>query len=555
MINIFLRKFYNLMLIILLLIGLPFFYLHTSINPQFGQFSIKFLCFLFLPYLSIFLITILFYKKKIYLAQILITQKNNEYFKGIVLSALFLIFLIFLYIYTIIKITYISTLLIFITISFILFITDKVFDWVKILIPGFIFISFGIFLFSTEIIYLLVYKSDNHKNKKLYSWGNEDTFKHTSRDEIPFISSGGRFKNNLDLKIYSQENQNGVSLITNDIGLRNKVNFNIHPKPNTLRILNIGDSFSIGFNISQKNFFGYQLEYLLSKSLFPKKVEVLNSEVSDPAIGSYYLQNYYHNFNPDVVIYGLGINDIMQSDLFLGGNALLKFNKSGKISINENYDKEYSKERFQSYKNLKNSIKMGNFIWRNIDNDFLEEWLRRIKGFKILNTFYKSIKNILPEQEQVQRFSYFNEIEKEDNFKRLIDGESFFGYFISSTPSSIQEMYNNFFKLLSFMDKECKKNGSRFILIIFPHRYQLKEQVWNLYKDLYNFNESDFDLKLMNKIITDYCTKENINFVDPFNSLSVIKDQLYLNFDNHMNSKGHKLVAQEVSNYIENNIK
>ena len=47
-----------------------------------------------------------------------------------------------------------------------------------------------------------------------------------------------------------------------------------------MRILNIGDSFSIGFNISQENFFGYQLEYLLSKSLFPKKVEVLNSEIS-----------------------------------------------------------------------------------------------------------------------------------------------------------------------------------------------------------------------------------------------------------------------------------
>ena len=136
----------------------------------------------------------------------------------------------------------------------------------------------------------------------------------------------------IDLRIYSQEDPDRVSLITNDIGLRNEVNFSKHSKPNTLRILNIGDSFSIGFNISQENFFGYQLEYLLSKSLFPKKVEVLNSEISDPAIGSYYLQNYYHNFNPDIVIYGLGINDIMQSDLFFGGNALLEFDKSGKIS-------------------------------------------------------------------------------------------------------------------------------------------------------------------------------------------------------------------------------
>ena len=31
--------------------------------------------------------------------------------------------------------------------------------------------------------------------------------------------------------------------------------------------------------------------------------------------------------------------------------------------------------------------------------------------------------------------------------------------------------------------------------------------------------------------------------------------RLYLNFENHINSKGHKLVAQEASNYIGNNIK
>jgi len=36
---------------------------------------------------------------------------------------------------------------------------------------------------------------------------------------------------------------------------------------------------------------------------------------------------------------------------------------------------------------------------------------------------------------------------------------------------------------------------------------------------------------------------------------SVIRDRLYLNFENYINSKGHKLVAQEASNYIGNNIK
>ena len=76
----------------------------------------------------------------------------------------------------------------------------------------------------------------------------------------------------------------GVSLITNSIGFRNHANYDSIKLNSKFRILNLGDSFSNGYHVDQKDFFGYILQSVLQKKTHSDNIEVLNVEVSDPAL-------------------------------------------------------------------------------------------------------------------------------------------------------------------------------------------------------------------------------------------------------------------------------
>ena len=54
----------------------------------------------------------------------------------------------------------------------------------------------------------------------------------------------------------------------------------------------------------------------------------------------------------------------------------------------------------------------------------------------------------------------------------------------------------------------------------------------------------------MNKKIKEYCTKQNINLVDPLPNLIGKEMDLYLDYDNYINSLGHELISFEVDNNI-----
>ena len=70
-----------------------------------------------------------------------------------------------------------------------------------------------------------------------------------------------------------------MSLITNSIGFRNHDNYDSTKLNSKFRILSLGDSFSNGYHVDQKDFFGYVLQSVLRKENHSDNIEILNVEV------------------------------------------------------------------------------------------------------------------------------------------------------------------------------------------------------------------------------------------------------------------------------------
>ena len=403
-----------------------------------------------------------------------------------------------------------------------------------------------------EIKYQITSRLSNpEKTNKLYYWGDEAMFRLPDiRNDKP-ISIGGRLKKDLNIKIHSYNKDSSASLITNSIGLRNKLNFSTIKNKNKLRILNLGDSFSIGYAMDQNQFFGNILKKKLAEKVAFKDIEILNAETSDPAHCSYFIQHYIDFHNPNIVLYGLGINDIMQSDLFLNEEAIFFINDNDSILLNPNYDDNYSEKRFNDYETIKNPIEIRVNSKIKNNSNFIHQWNKRIDTFIILKYFKEVLVKKFEPKIKISQFSRMQEYEKNDNYKRLIDGNSYYGYFLKKTPKKVQNMYNKFFLLLKFMNKECSKRGIEFILLVYPHRYQIQTEYWQTVSDNFNFNTDDYDLSLMNKKIYKFCMENNIRLIDPKSSLNEIKSELFIDYDNHMNPEGYKIISDIVSEYIE----
>ena len=184
------------------------------------------------------------------------------------------------------------------------------------------FAVLGCLLFAFELPQLF----EIRRNGNLIRWGESETFKFLFEKKPPFISLGGRLRPSVRSQMFSKAADSlGVRFVTNQWGFRNEETFPEKPPNNEIRILNMGDSFLIGSGIDQDQFVGPLLERHLQRTFSDRKILVMNAEVSDPAYGLYYFQNYAGRFSPKVVIYGICQNDVLQNYWFISYFNVFQF--------------------------------------------------------------------------------------------------------------------------------------------------------------------------------------------------------------------------------------
>ena len=533
----------------LILEGLPFLFIHKSEKPFIGQFSIEFIIVILMPLITLSIIVIMiylklfsFYNLKKYMKSCFFIRFQNIFF--------FVLGIIILIVYSLVPIAYLGTLLIFVFLGFLFLLIEKVSGSIDPLITGWLIIIFGIILFGIEISNLLIHNQDEKNNliksENMVYWGDSITFHNLFPKSEPFIGLGGRLNPNLNVIMASPDKSEGVSLITNSIGLRNNKEFNNKSDESTLRILSLGDSFSTGFSVDQNYFFGAMLQSFIKEKIPSQEVEVINAEISDPAYGALYLDRHGIELNPNIVIFGLSINDVMQSEFYFGPDKLFYLDTNGKLEPNPDYllDNNEWVDRFSKYK----YHKKGNKLY--FDSRLLNEWRNRISRFKLLRKIAGLFSDIQKSHHQENTFNYLMSYERLDGQKRLFDGSNNFGFFYIFQSEIVEKMYEAFFPLLTYMKELAETNGAKFILFIHPYRYQVQPQDWQAMSKIWNFDNVDFNLRLRNKRIVNFCEDEGIRVIDPVEIFANDPRQLYLSKDVHYNDIGHQVAANEVAKYI-----
>jgi hypothetical protein len=271
--------------------------------------------------------------------------------------------------------------------------------------------------------------------------------------------------------------------ITNSQGYR--ISNTLDPSTEVKRCdwLFIGDSFTQGAQVNYEQLYTSKLYHF-----FPDKI-ILNAGISGYSIIDAY--NYYINegctFNPEKVFLQLGtFNDFMNVN-------------SSKIGISE-YLMEYSD------------------LYR----------------FIIYNTKYQT-RSSLP----LKRFTEPFYPKEQDN----IDYNIFY-------KESSEVKKNDIANLRLYLNKfneEVKRRGAELIVVLLPTKEQAKYQHFEQVVSTFNIDVANLDMQYPNNKLAEFSEDIGFQLIDVLDSFLYITDNLFFSQDEHLNSRGHEVVAKTIA--------
>ena len=363
----------------------------------------------------------------------------------------------------------------------------------------------------------------------------------------PITGQGGRLVPNLDIYLKGYDTPTPKKFITNEQGFRNSYKINLSKNKNDLRILNIGDSYSIGYHLDQESFLGPLLEKNI-KSKISINIEVLNAAISDPSYGLYYTQNYGIHYNPDLIILGLCGNDFVQAYSFAseGQRFIVENNK---ITINNNQDNfKNATRKYKNYLYL-NTNKDNNLIKNPIKSKNNYSPYNSLVGLRNLSTI-RYLKYILGIKNIETPRSY--EINRNPNKIQLIDGFPNIGFFLKNRFDPVEEIYKVNFNIFKIFKKISSEIDAQFVLLYFPSPFEIINEEWANLCLKWELNPHDFNLSKHRDRIREFANNNDILFVDPTQFLinSNLDEKLFLPKDAHFSEIGHEKVSDYLSKIL-----
>ena len=145
---------------------------------------------------------------------------------------------------------------------------------------------------------------------------------------------------------------------------------------------------------------------------------------------------------------------------------------------------------------------------------------------------------------------------------KLFDTHHALGFFISPSPPIIKDAYNEVFlkisKLKSFLDTQ----GIDLIVSIFPQRFQVSPEDWDMFVYEYGLQESCFDLLHPNKLFHSFCEANNIFCIDGTQKMQLAQNNINFKLyqprgDTHWNALGNQIyfdsIKPALNDYLEKN--
>lgn len=261
---------------------------------------------------------------------------------------------------------------------------------------------------------------------------------------------------------------------------------------NTYRILALGDSFTEGFGVKQKESWPKILEKNLTSNIKDKHIEVINAGVAgySPLLEYLYLKEKGLELEPDLVIVAFDLTDFLD-------------------------DIEYAKQA-NYLANEPVSVKPFEPLHQQIYLDHLENGEQTPNTQKIISFLRKHsmlLKTLLGPKPQALRISNF----------------------FQPTENQQQEVKKNILLIKTLLEQK----NVNLLLVTYPYQNQLEDQ---------NIPKPQQELE-------NFALTNDIKFLNATPNFSSFKPQdLYIKYDLHFSVKGHNILAQSLTNYlIENN--
>ncbi len=100
--------------------------------------------------------------------------------------------------------------------------------------------------------------------------------------------------------------------------------------------------------------------------------------------------------------------------------------------------------------------------------------------------------------------------------------------------------------LLDEMRRRVEAEGARFVVVVFPARYQVDDALWEAQAKHLGLDPLAFDLKKSQRLLKEWAEKSGaplIDLLDEFRSRNV-SNSFYFSTDGHWNRDGHRLAAE-----------
>ncbi len=301
-----------------------------------------------------------------------------------------------------------------------------------------------------------------------------------------------------------------VTYATNSSGFRD-VNHSVKKEPGVYRILVLGDSMTFGVGTPMEETYPKVLEKFLNSREEGKRYEVINTAVPGYSTSQEYnfLMHAGMAYQPDMVIEGFfGMKDVDRVEIgwqnFSAPNGYLVQKGAGNLS--------------------------------SIHNSF-KEWILKHSKLALI-IVYKMIKLI----QAYQRHGNLREIPYQI-------------YHDSYTPSFTRAIHQSE-QNLSEMNRLSQSKHVRFILALIPFEMEVNKKNWIKYQleDAYSDKVFNENLLKSSMIFSQFGRENHIPTLD----LAPIfradhPETCYFTWEAHINSNGHRLVAQSLYSFITTN--
>jgi hypothetical protein len=297
----------------------------------------------------------------------------------------------------------------------------------------------------------------------------------------------------------------------NSAGFRSTREFTRAPRPGTLRILSLGDSFTAGYRVDNEETFSRRIEDWLNQTLGP--TEVLINGVEEPANGLRYLREEGLTWSPHFLLFGVTLgNDIAQSYI----------------------------ARHPTTIGFRQGLEEVELPPQSLHETGLRTSLAR-------RLYYASLRSRVLALVRPRRAiaSWYGHVYP----PKLFDAINGFGVFLATPPRQVRDAYQRLFAILEEVRDLCDAYGIGMAIAVFPQRFQVQTEDWRSAVSAYGLEEQAFDLGGPNARIARFCRESGIPCIDPTDFMRRRRNETGNEYyfplgDMHWNADGHQLWAQ-----------